>query len=682
MAVRLLNAAGTQLATTTTNAQGNYKFNNASIPGLKPNTAGYQLAVNLAQAGINGLSPTALNAPVKGQDTTQDDSDSDAVINGADAQISFDTGQSGANSNSYDFGFSVSAAAIGDRVWNDLNSNGQQDANELGVPGVTVKLLNTSDAVLLTTVTDLSGIYSFINVAPGSYKVQFVKPTGFNFTTPDVGADTSDSDADIGTGNTPVVAVIAGQVNNTLDAGLQSIKANLSGRAWNDLNRNGQQDVGEPGMPNVAVSLFDSNGTLLRGTTTDVTSRYDFLNLEPGSYQVRFVAPVNFGFTAANVGPDATDSDADAVTGMTALIALAPGEFNRNTDVGLILIKANLSGVVWTDLNRDGQRVSGEPPVGGVTVQLLDNNGTFLQSTTTDISGAYQFININPGTYKVHFVQPTGYLGLTLANVGSDATDSDPDQGSGTTGSITLIAGESNTTTDAGLWVANATLGDYVWLDLNYNGLQDAGEPGMPEAEVTLYNAAGTAVRTMTTDGAGKYTFTEVPPGAYSVGFALPSSFALTKQTQGNDRTIDSDPNPDTARTKVFDLLPGTSNLTIDAGIRHVKPQIRVYARVNGVDADGPPGPAFTRNTMVTITYVISNAGNAPLTEIVLTDTVFGRITTCPQTMLIEGEQMTCTMTRAVSVGQNLHTVTVSATTPADLNAIAAGDDVLYYYGN
>ena len=122
--------------------------------------------------------------------------------------------------------------------------------------------------------------------------------------------------------------------------------------------------------------------------------------------------------------------------------------------------------------------------------------------------------------------------------------------------------------------------------------------------------------------------------------------------------------------------------MTIDAGIRHVKPQIRVFALVNGVDANGPPGPAFTRNTMVTITYVISNAGNAPLTEIVLTDTVFGRITTCPQTMLVEGEQMTCTMMRAVSIGQNLHSVDVAATTPADLNAIAVGDDVLYYFGN
>ena len=216
-----------------------------------------------------------------------------------------------------------------------------------------------------------------------------------------------------------------------------------------------------------------------------------------------------------------------------------------------------------------------------------------MQSTSTDISGTYAFFNINPGTYKVKFVQPVGYLGLTLANVGNDATDSDPEVATATTAAIALVAGQTSSSNDAGLLVENAVLGDYVWLDLNDNGLQEAGEPGMAEADVTLYDATGTAVRTMTTDGAGKYTFTEVPPGAYRLGFALPSSFALTKQNQGGDPAIDSDPNPDTARTALFTLLPGQSNLTLDAGVRHVKPQIRVNALVNNANSDAAPGPLF-----------------------------------------------------------------------------------------
>ena len=173
-----------------------------------------------------------------------------------------------------------------------------------------------------------------------------------------------------------------------------------------------------------------------------------------------------------------------------------------------------------------------------------------------------------------------------------------------------------------------------------------------------------------------------MPPGAYSLGFALPSSFALAKQNQGNNPAIDSDPNPDTARTALFTLLPGQSNLTLDAGVRHVKPQIRVNALVNNANSNAAPGPRFMRNTVITVTYVISNAGNAPLTDIVLTDSLLGTIATCPYSVLVEGEGMICTMTRPVGVGQNQHTVTVTATTPADLNAIALGDDLLFYFGN
>jgi hypothetical protein len=226
-------------------------------------------------------------------------------------------------------------------------------------------------------------------------------------------------------------------------------------------------------------------------------------------------------------------------------------------------------------------------------------------------------------------------------------------------------------------------VGDYVWLDLNSNGLQDGGEPGMPEAEVRLYDSTGAQVRMQVTDGDGKYTFTDVTPGAYSLGFTLPSSFALTKQKVGNNPAIDSDPHPDTARTALFTLLPGESNLTLDAGVRHVKPQIRVTALVNGNDANAAPGPSFATNTQINLTYVISNVGNAPLTEVTLTDSILGNITNlCPQTILVVGEQMTCTTTRLVSPGLNSHSVTATATTPADLNALALGDDPIFYRGN
>ena len=44
-----------------------------------------------------------------------------------------------------------------------------------------------------------------------------------------------------------------------------------------------------------------------------------------------------------------------------------------------------------------------------------------------------------------------------------------------------------------------------MWLDLNYNGLQDANEPGVPGVLVTLYDGVGAVLNTTTTDADGMY---------------------------------------------------------------------------------------------------------------------------------------------------------------------------------
>src|SRR6185369_4236742 len=77
--------------------------------------------------------------------------------------------------------------ALGDFVWFDRNTNGVQDVTELGVPGVTVQLMDcASGQILRTTNTDANGLYLFIKVAPGDYKVTFTNlPAGYQFTIPD-----------------------------------------------------------------------------------------------------------------------------------------------------------------------------------------------------------------------------------------------------------------------------------------------------------------------------------------------------------------------------------------------------------------------------------------------------------------------------------------------------------------
>ena len=105
---------------------------------------------------------------------------------------------------------------------------------------------------------------------------------------------------------------------------------------WFDIDADGQQDEGEPGVPNVTVTLCNSAGVFIAATSTDSTGKYLFDNLAPGTYCVMFVPGPQFAFTNANVGADATDSDADIDTGRTGTYTLAAGERNLTVDAGLI----------------------------------------------------------------------------------------------------------------------------------------------------------------------------------------------------------------------------------------------------------------------------------------------------------------------------------------------------------
>ncbi|QTR50173.1 SdrD B-like domain-containing protein [Candidatus Thiothrix anitrata] len=164
--------------------------------------------------------------------------------------------------------------------------------------------------------------------------------------------------------------------------------------------------------------------------------------------------------------------------------------------------------------------------------------------------------------------------GMTLvgANQGTDDTlDSDP-SGDGKV-AVTVVSGVGNQTVDAG--VVPAKLGDYVWLDTNGDGKQDAGEPPVAGITVALLDKAGAPVLdvagnavTTLTDAAGKYQFV-VLPGEYSVKFTLPTGAAFTQAAQG---TAEQDSNADTTTgsTASVTLASGASDQTLDAGLaRH-----------------------------------------------------------------------------------------------------------------
>ncbi|WP_426954437.1 SdrD B-like domain-containing protein [Muricoccus radiodurans] len=540
---QLLNAAGTVVATTTTNSSGAYSFT-----GVAPGTYSVQF--------------TAPNGTVF---TAQDQGTNDAV----DSDVNPTTGRtgsivltSGGAATNVAAGLYTPATVSG-VVFTDANADGIQGGADAGRTGVTVQLLNAAGAVVATTTSGTGGAYSFTGVAPGTYQVQFVSPTGTVFSPQDQGSnDAVDSDANVTTGRTASFTVASGGSVTNLSAGIYA-PVSVSGTAFTDANGDGIQGTGEAGIAGQTVQLLNSAGTVVATTTTGTGGTYSFTGVVPGTYQVQFTAATGTRFTAQDQGgDDAVDSDVNA-TGRTAAITLTSGQAATNVSAGSYT-PVSLSGQAFVDTNGDGIRGSGEAGTAGVAVQLLDSAGAVVATTTTGTGGAYSFTGVAPGSYRVQFTAPTG-TAFTSQDVGTnDAVDSDVNPATGRTGLVTLTSGGSVANLSAGVFTPVSVSGT-AFVDANGDGVQGSGETGTAGQTVQLLNSAGAVVATTTTGTGGAYSFTGVAPGTYQVQFAAASGAVFTAQDAGGNDAVDSDVNA-TGRTAAFTLASGQAAANISAG--------------------------------------------------------------------------------------------------------------------
>jgi hypothetical protein len=110
---------------------------------------------------------------------------------------------------------------------------------------------------------------------------------------------------------------------------------------WEDANGNGLQETDEPPVAGVVVRLFTQDHVLVGATQTGSDGRYGFSGLQPGGYYLVFdptTLPPGYRFTLANQGDRALDSDADPVTGATAVVVLVAGQTDLTWDAGVVKI--------------------------------------------------------------------------------------------------------------------------------------------------------------------------------------------------------------------------------------------------------------------------------------------------------------------------------------------------------
>ena len=116
----------------------------------------------------------------------------------------------------------INASVVTGFVWDDLNTNGIQDAGEPGRDTAVVLLLDVNGNQVDVRFTNASGNFSFDNVTSGTYTLRFANPGSLWQTLQDQGSDdTVDSDADP-LGYTTQFTIVAGQTLD-FDAGFTTV---------------------------------------------------------------------------------------------------------------------------------------------------------------------------------------------------------------------------------------------------------------------------------------------------------------------------------------------------------------------------------------------------------------------------------------------------------------------------
>lgn len=280
--------------------------------------------------------------------------------------------------------------------------------------------------------------------------------------------------------------------------------------------------------------------------------------------------------------------------------------------------------LVWHDVVAEGVQSVVEPGLSNVVVRLYDSTSNLVLTTTSGVNGAYAFTNLPSGSFFLEFVTPSNYVITAQDQGGDDALDSDLSTNTGRTAVFALSGGTNDTTHDAGYYQPSSSLGNFVWRDVDGDGLQDGGsETGLPGVVVTLYDANSNVVNVTTTSATGAYSFGSLNTGTYFLEFTPPTNFTFTLQDQGGDDAVDSDPSPATGRTAAFYLPPGIVDDTRDAGFSPV-----VYGLT--ITKTSSEGSCLTVGATNTYTIVVQNTGTAAQASIAVEDVLPPGVTYVP----------------------------------------------------
>ena len=197
----------------------------------------------------------------------------------------------------------------------------------------------------------------------------------------------------------------------------------LEGLVFWDWNGDGEYMPGEDPLAGATI-IVQREGVLVRQWVTDEDGEFRFANLEPGNYEVVEIAPegytsidnlvravvvanqvtvVRFANYLAATPTPTVQRPASPTPTASPTVNVTPTPTPTRSPLG-----GQVAGIVWLDLNNDGQRDGQEPPIEGATVRLSDRHETLIGVRITGADGAYEFQDVPPGLYTVQIASPPG----------------------------------------------------------------------------------------------------------------------------------------------------------------------------------------------------------------------------------------------------------------------------------
>ena len=381
------------------------------------------------------------------------------------------------------------AGGLGSCVWEDINGNGILEPGEPTISGVEVNLFTANGVLYESSETNLGGFYQFDDVPLGTYFLQFIAPEDLEFTFPNVGNETNDSDVDDsnGPGTTALFDLAAGQFIDNIKAGLyRCIK--IGENVWYDADEDDVFDDIENGINGLRVYLWrmnngsweewDNTTTGHKPNTPSDDGWYQFC-APPGEYYIEVILPPAgdngklvqvVPFVGNNPFRDSDINNGNG-PGTTSTFSVSNGVDKLDLGAGYYPM-AEAGNLVWHDENFDGLQNEEEAKIANVLVEVIDaySNETIAQDIS-DAEGIYHIDYLEKKDVYFRFTPPENMV-ATIAYVGSDEIDSDVDHtyGPNTTRMFKMVPGNFNEHIDFG-----ATFGalPVKWVDVSVRKVED-----------------------------------------------------------------------------------------------------------------------------------------------------------------------------------------------------------------